>query len=83
MTKQNLLLLAFGVMAFLQLWLPAQTAIQHETTLRKGEAFRFETQLVDPNELLSVGGDPFRLWAAAAQDPDTERVEEVAVSLLQ
>jgi len=53
MTKQNLLLLAFGIMAFLQLWLPAQTAIQHENTLRKGEAFRFETVLVDPN-------DPFR-----------------------
>ncbi|MEL7219725.1 MAG: GDYXXLXY domain-containing protein [Bacteroidota bacterium] len=53
MTKQNLLLLAFAIMAFLQLWLPAQTAIQHENTLRKGEAFRFETVLVDPN-------DPFR-----------------------
>lgn len=53
MTKKNLLLLAFGVMAFLQLWLPAQTAIQHENTLRKGEAFRFATILVDPN-------DPFR-----------------------
>jgi uncharacterized membrane-anchored protein len=53
MNKQTLILIAFGVMAFLQLWLPAQTAIQYENTLRKGEAFRFETILVDPN-------DPFR-----------------------
>lgn len=53
MNKQILLYLAFGAMVVLQLLLPAQTAFQFEQTLRKGEAFRFEVALVDPN-------DPFR-----------------------
>ncbi len=53
MTNKTWLLLAFGLMAALQLWLPARTAYRLERVLRQGEVFHFAAGPVDPN-------DPFR-----------------------
>lgn len=53
MTNKTWLLLAFGLMAALQLWLPARTAYRMERVLRQGEVFHFAAGPVDPN-------DPFR-----------------------
>ncbi|PSR12529.1 MAG: hypothetical protein DA408_13380 [Bacteroidetes bacterium] len=53
MNKPVYFFLAFGLMVLFQLGVPLQTAYRYEVALRKGTAFKFDTEPIDPN-------DPFR-----------------------
>lgn len=67
MTNKTWLLLAFGLMAALQLWLPARTAYRMERVLRQGEVFHFAAGPVDPN-------DPFRGKYLVLDIPNLEAI---------
>ena len=53
MIPRPYLYIAFGLMAVLQLALPLRTVVDYESTLRNGDAYKFATRPIDPN-------DPFR-----------------------
>ncbi len=72
MNRRNWILLAFGIVVFAQLAVPAWSIIGHERTLREGRVFKFRTRPVDP-------ADAFRgryVWLSL--EPDAVTVPEVS-----
>ncbi len=53
MRNRGLLLIVFGVVALIQLYVPARMVVSREAVLQGGEEFWFETAPIDPS-------DPFR-----------------------
>lgn len=53
MSRKVSFIIAFIVLALIQLYVPAQMVWEHESVLKEGKAFNFRTAPIDPN-------DPFR-----------------------
>ena len=71
MTKRNLILLGFVIVAVVQLAVPAWMIIEREQTLREGAVFKFKTRPVDP-------ADAFRgRYVLLSLEPDTVAVTNV------
>jgi uncharacterized membrane-anchored protein len=81
MNKPLYFFLAFGLMVLFQLGMPLRTAYRYEVALRKGVAFKFKTEPIDPNDPFRGKYVSLRFSPLEGQLPP-KRLKELATSLV-